>query len=171
MGQSSSREASPVEDGVDSRIKLAPDLAQKIARDFQDQEIQNAWRTVQVSILDRRSERDRNVAEVSARLEAATKQMESWKAQNAELDNTIEDLRAKFSDGKIALDYDTRNVADLIQKSKPWKKEMPCLGQRAHWIDCQKKYALDSRPCDAYVDALERCVNETVLKKATTSSS
>uniref|UniRef100_A0A7S3LES1 Uncharacterized protein n=1 Tax=Amphora coffeiformis TaxID=265554 RepID=A0A7S3LES1_9STRA len=171
MGQSSSREVAPVEEGMDSRIKLAPDLAQKIARDFQDQEIQNAWKTVQVSILDRRSERDRHVAEVSARLQAATKKMESWKAQNAELDSTIEDLRAKFSDGKVALDYDARNVAELIKQNQPWKKEMPCLGQRAHWIDCQKKYALDSRPCDAYVDALERCVNETVVKKATTSSS
>lgn len=124
---------------------------------------------MQESILDRRSERDRRVAETSARLEAATKQMEAWKAQNAELDNKIEDLRAQFADAKVALDYDAKNVSDLLQQHRPWKKEMPCLGQRAHWIDCQKKYALDSRPCDAYVDALERCVNETVVK-ATASS-
>ena len=169
MGQSSSREAAPVED--EARIKLSPDLAQKIARDFQNEELQSAWKTVQVSILDRRSERDRHVAEVSARLQAATQKMEAWKAQNAELDNKIEDLRAKFSDGKVALDYDARNMADLLKEHQPWKKEMPCLGQRAHWIDCQKKYALDSRPCDAYVDALERCVNETVVKKVTASSS
>ena len=122
-----------------------------------------------MSILERRAERDRHVEETSARLEAATKQLEAWASRNTELDNRIEDLRAQFSDGKVALEYDAKNVAEVLGKNQAWKKEMPCLGQRAHWIDCQKKYALDSRPCDAYVDALEKCVNEAVIRNVASS--
>ena len=142
---------------------------EKIAKDFQNEELQKAWRTVQGSIVDKMKGRDHLVAETSARLQSSTMQMEAWRERIAELDGTIEGLRAKFSDGKVALDYDTRNVADVLRENQPWMKEMPCLGQRAHWIDCQKKYALDSRPCDAYVEALEHCVNEAVVNKAVSS--
>ena len=144
-------------------------MIEKIAKDFQNEEIQKAWKSVQVSVLERREARDRHVEETSAKLQESAKRMEAWAARNAELDNTIEDLRAKFSDGRVALDYDAKNVAEIIRQNQAGEKEMPCLGQRAHWIDCQKKYALDSRPCDAYVDALERCVKEAVVKKAVAS--
>lgn len=144
-------------------------IIEKIAKDFQNEEIQKAWKSVQVSVLERREARDRHVAETSAQLQESAKKMEAWAARNADLDNTIEDLRAKFSDGRVALDYDANALAETIRQTQPGRKEMPCLGQRAHWIDCQTKYALDSRPCDAYVDALERCVKEAVVKQAATS--
>jgi hypothetical protein len=115
------------------------------------------------------TQRDRRVAETSARLQASSKQLEAWRERISELDNSIEQAKAKFTDEKVALAYDTRNVEQILSENQPWQKEMPCLGQRAHWIDCQKKYALDSRPCDAYVDALERCVNEAVLQKVASS--
>ena len=152
-----------------SDINAYATMTEKIAKDFQNEEIQKAWKTVQVSVLERRAERDRHVEETAANLQGSAKQMEAWAARNAELDNTIEELRAKFSDGKVALDYDAKNVAEMLRENQPSQKEMPCLGQRAHWIDCQKKYALDSRPCDAYVDALERCVKEAVVKKLATA--
>ena len=141
-------------------------MIEKIAKDLQNEEIQKAWKSVQVSVLERREARDRHVEETAAKLQESAKRMEAWAARNAELDNRIEDLRAKFSDGRVALNYDAKNVAEIIRQNQSWKKEMPCLGQRAHWIDCQKKYALDSRPCDAYVDALERCVKEAVVTNA-----
>lgn len=118
--------------------------AETIARDLQNEEIQSAWQNVQVSILERRAERNRQLQETSARLQGASKQMEAWAVRNAELDANIEELQAKFANGKVALEYDAKNVADRLKEYQPWKKAMPCLGQRAHWIDCQKKYAMDT---------------------------
>ena len=95
--------------------------------------------------------------------------------KHEQLDQTISDLNAKFIDESIALQYDasnllekfeikTNNEHDGIEKDS---KPLPCLGQRAHWIDCQKKYAKDPRPCHSYVDELEKCVTSTISKVKT----
>jgi hypothetical protein len=34
-------------------------------------------------------------------------------------------------------------------------------------MDCATKYQDDTRPCDAYLAALEKCVQETVVRLAT----
>lgn len=119
-------------------------ISEKIANDFQNEELQSAWKNVQISILERRAARNRQLEETSAKLQGKAKQTEAWVAENEKLDVSIEELRNKFSDAKVALDYDAKNLEDYVKAHQPWKKEMPCLGQRAHWIDCQKKYALDS---------------------------
>lgn len=86
------------------------------------------------------------------------------------LEERIDQQMAHFADVAIAANYDatrlgqkfgfltTKEYDDINKESKP----LPCLGQRAHWIDCQRKYAVDSRPCNAYVDALEACVRQTI---------
>jgi hypothetical protein len=87
------------------------------------------------------------------------------------LDTAIDEMQAKIADQLVASEYDADK---LIQKFGHWinaevddpdrdSKPLPCLGQRAHWIDCQKKYAIDSRPCNFYVTALEECVQRTMF--------
>jgi hypothetical protein len=93
--------------------------------------------------------------------------------QHERIDNSIDDLNAKFADTAIALQHDANRMLEkfkipenFIQDSEGSinkdSKPLPCLGQRAHWIDCQKKYASDSRPCNAYFEALEKCVLDTI---------
>jgi hypothetical protein len=139
---------------------------EKIATDLANEELQNAWRYVQVSILDSRVERQRVVDETAGRLQASAGRLQVWLERNEALDNKLEGLQAQFSDAAVALQYDATKAQEQLASSRAWKHSMPCLGQRAHWIDCQKKYALDSRPCDPYLHELGKCVQGVVVTKS-----
>jgi len=86
------------------------------------------------------------------------------------VDERLDELNAKFTDLSVALKYDANSLSEkYIIKSDSHatldSRPLPCLGPRAHWIDCQKKFASDfSEPCGAYLEALENCVNETLAK-------
>jgi hypothetical protein len=86
--------------------------------------------------------------------------------RNAALDDHLESLNARFTDTSIALEYDSARVQERFggeQKAETPEKVQHCLGERAHWIDCQTKYAVDSRPCNEYLSAFEKCVNKTIV--------
>ena len=122
-------------------------------------------------MLQRRNERLQHVQ--AAALENQQKRQASAAARQmrlSRLESSLDDMQAKFTDQSVALDYDTDRLlkrygflADqehdsLEKESRP----LPCLGPRAHWIDCQKKYGSDNRPCNFYVQALEECVRRTI---------
>jgi hypothetical protein len=151
-----------------------------IVRDFQNQTLQQEWDKFRTSVLIRRNERAKALNEA----QVAQKQQREVQAallaqRKASLDQAIDEMNAKFSDEAIALEYDASKLLqkfqapailtvvydDIDKDSRP----LPCLGQRAHWMDCQKKYAADSRPCNAYVEALEQCVKDTISKVASAS--
>jgi K+-sensing histidine kinase KdpD len=146
-----------------------------IIRDFQNQTLQEEWDKFRTSILIRRNERSRSIIETQQALQQERETIATAAAQrHATLDEAIDSLNAKFADEAIALEYDTaalvqkfqtpESVAgshyDIMKDSKP----LPCLGQRAHWIDCHKKYSTDPRPCNAYLTELEKCVMNTISK-------
>lgn len=106
-----------------------------------------------------------------ARASQLQSEFQKQKSQRASLEEQVQTnldhWNAKFADESVALEYDSQRLAEkyiltpkegVLLDSKP----LPCLGERAHWMDCQKKYAKDSRPCISYVEALERCVNKTI---------
>jgi len=103
-------------------------------------------------------ERERALAEQSQRLE--------------QLDDAIDHYKARFADLVVALEYDTKTLTAKYsgggdRKENEGEPMLLCLGQRAHWVDCTKKYGLSgasSLPCDAYLSALEKCVNEAIVK-------
>ena len=142
-----------------------PQQTEKIALDFQNQAIQDAWKTVQVSVLEQRQARNAVVDATAAQLQAQAQESQAWAARNAQLDEALEGLRAQFSDAQVAVQYDANQLASSLRTAAAPANAMPCLGQRAHWIDCQTKYAADSRPCHPYVEALERCVTQAVVQK------
>jgi len=88
----------------------------------------------------------------------------------AQVEASLDRMQAKFTDDSVALEYDADRLNkkfgfqqvhdDIDKESVP----LPCLGPRAHWIDCQKKFAPDNRPCNFYVQALEECVRQTIGK-------
>jgi exonuclease VII large subunit len=89
----------------------------------------------------------------------------------ASLDLALDEMAARFSDAAVALEYDVNVVSshNLDQTKDHTKRGTnntePCLGPRAHWMDCVKKYAVDTRPCNAYMTALEMCVQEAIVKR------
>jgi hypothetical protein len=100
------------------------------------------------------------------------------------LDAQLDTLNATFADASVALEYDARvlynkfETADSQQQKQSErgqnsnkKASVPCLGPRAHWMDCVTKYRVDTRPCDSYLTTLERCVQETVVRLATADHS
>lgn len=151
-----------------------------IVRDFQNQALQDEWDQYRKSVLIQRTERSNSIANAHQELQYQHQQQMMIAAQKHEqLDQIISELNANFIDEAIALQYDasnllekfeiktnvlTKDAYDGIEKDS---KPLPCLGQRAHWIDCQKKYAKDPRPCHAYVDELEKCVTSTISKVKT----
>lgn len=147
-----------------------------IIRDFESQTLQEEWNRFGKSVMQQRNVRIRSTQEaVAANQQKMMQAREARQKRTESLDHHLEHLKASFVDGAKALDYDssklieryggwtTKEVDDPTKPSKP----LPCLGPRAHWIDCQKKYgAVDSRPCNFYIEALEECVHQTITGTA-----
>ena len=144
-----------------------------IIRDFQSKTLQEEWNKFGTSVIQRRNERLQRLQTATA--EQQQKRQAASAARHMRLsrvDAAVDSMQAKFADDAIALEYDASRLEkrfgflaeqqydDLKKDSKP----LPCVGQRAHWIDCQKKYGEDSRPCNFYVQALEDCVRNTIGK-------
>jgi hypothetical protein len=149
---------------------------EKIVQDFQNEQLQQAWNKVQISMLERRGQRTQAEQEAEAQLQANRQAAQVAQARSAQLTEAMERFKAKFTDEAVAFEYDVKN---LLQKQQALlndnennnaesSKPLPCLGPRAHWIDCQKKYALDSRPCDSHLQALEKCIRQSILKESYT---
>jgi hypothetical protein len=141
-----------------------------IVRDFQSKVLQEEWNKFGGKVMERRNERIAQMQQAAAELQ----QKHNWNVTQRQqrvksTEAAIEKYRAEFADLSIALEHDANSLLnkfgsipasldDINKDSKP----LPCLGQRAHWMDCQKKYAADSRPCNFYVQALEECVQKTI---------
>jgi hypothetical protein len=142
-----------------------------ILRDFKSESLQEEWNKFGATVMDRRAQREtalykaRETSELKIRtvqatqqqrsvgIEAATSSMESqfqreWQASDQKATELLERYGV----------WTTKQVDDPDKVSKP----LPCLGPRAHWMDCQQKYHPDSRPCVVYVEALEECVRQTL---------
>jgi hypothetical protein len=151
-----------------------------IIRDFQSKVLQEEWNKFGNSVLIRRNERLQRLQERGAELQhqrhiAAVARQHRM----ASIETAIDQMQANIADQIVAIDYD---ATKLMKKFGHWmtievddpdrdSKPLPCLGQRAHWIDCQKKYAADSRPCNFYVAALEECVQRTIFGASASSTS
>jgi hypothetical protein len=148
-----------------------------IVRDFQSKMLQNEWNKFGTSVIMRRNARLQELEQVTLHNQQQ-RQMSSLSRQKRmeALDASIDGMQANVTDQLIAIEYDADK---LIQKYGHWfnvemddpnrdSKPLPCLGERAHWIDCQTKYAADSRPCKFYVAALEQCVQRTLFGSSPT---
>ena len=123
-------------------------------------------------MLERRGQRTRAELEADAQLQA---NRQAAQARSAQLTEAMERLKAKFTDEAVAFEYDVKNLlqkqqavlanSDGEDNNTESSKTLPCLGPRVHWIDCQKKYALDSRPCDSHLQAMENCIRQSILKE------
>mmetsp|Transcript_12496 Transcript_12496/g.34692 ORF Transcript_12496/g.34692 Transcript_12496/m.34692 type:complete len:168 (-) Transcript_12496:116-619(-) len=164
MGQGSSTEAD-ASPGENAAVKITPALGEKIALDYQNQELNKAWKGVQVSILERRNRREQAMsAALAEQRRANEEQKQIMAARHQRLDDSIHDLNQEFSARLAEIESGTSVLTDDLFDLAQKKQTLPCLGPRAHWLDCHKKYAIDSRPCDAYLETLEKCVTEAIVK-------
>lgn len=151
------------------RLSLA---SADILRDFESKTLQEEWNRFGRSVMQQRSQR---MKETQAAIQVHQFQIqEARKVRHQRMqtiDAHLQSMEDSFEQGAQSLDdtstklierygaWTTKEVDDPSKESKP----LPCLGPRAHWIDCQKKYgAVDSRPCNFYVEALEECVHQAV---------
>ena len=143
--------------------------AEEIVRDFSSQQLQKEWDSFRNDILKRR---DKRIQQRVAVLQASEQERQVRAAQRAPRQQVaqaaLDKWQAKFADDSIALEYDANRLAENFglgsTTTSARQKALPCLGERAHWIDCSKKYSQDPRPCDVYMAALQRCVNETIIE-------
>lgn len=141
-------------------------------RDFQNKAVQDEWNKFRASVLVQRNERSQRVAQTVQRLEQERQARAVERSQrSSSLNDTIDGLNAKFADAAVALEYDANRLAEIYanrfedgRNGELDSMPLPCLGPRAHWIDCQKKYAVEPSPCDAYAETLRKCVNETIQR-------
>lgn len=151
-----------------------------ILRDFQSKILQEEWNKFGTSVIIRRNERLQELEQATAQYQHQRHLASISRQQRMEVLNTsIDEAQANIADLLAANEYDADK---LIQKYGHWinaeiddpnreSKPLPCLGERAHWIDCQKKYAVDSRPCNFYVSALEQCVQRALFGLSSSSPS
>eukprot|EP00522_Entomoneis_paludosa_P010489 CAMPEP_0172447746 /NCGR_PEP_ID=MMETSP1065-20121228/6980_1 /TAXON_ID=265537 /ORGANISM="Amphiprora paludosa, Strain CCMP125" /LENGTH=165 /DNA_ID=CAMNT_0013199113 /DNA_START=35 /DNA_END=532 /DNA_ORIENTATION=+ len=162
MGQASSTEAATIDEPA---VKISPALGEKIALDYQNEELNKAWQGVQVSILNRRNQREQAMsAALTQQKMANEEQRQIMAARHRRLDERIEALNGDFANRMAEIEHGTSMLKEDLDEIQNKKQTLPCLGPRAHWLDCHKKYALDSRPCDAYLATLEKCVTEAIVK-------
>jgi hypothetical protein len=156
-----------------------------IVRDFSNQVVQEEWTKFRATVLNRQHERSQHLSQAAQQQQREREVLNLQRQQRVQaLDARIDDLNATFSDAAVALEYDAKALyrkfetagalPEQTSTSQSQKKQVaaaaaaavPCLGPRAHWMDCAIKYRVDTRPCDAYLATLERCVQETVVKLA-----
>ena len=148
-------------------------FAEDIVRDFQNKAVQDQWNVFRASVLGRRHDRHALLLQAAQQAEA---QQASRAAQANErmkrLDDAIETMNAKFSDQVVAASYDADHYISQYASDAPASSKdvavSPCLGPRAHWMFCAQKYVNDTRPCDAYLAVLERCVQDAIIQKPQT---
>lgn len=154
--------------------------------------LQEEWNKFGTSILVHRNERLQKLQQATQQYQHE-RQLHSIQYQQRmeELDNSIDTMQATITDQLVENEYE---VQKLLHQYSHWipsattntttndiissdaseevkdSKPLPCLGERAHWIDCQKKYSVDSRPCNYYVQALEQCVHRTMFGGNSSSS-
>ena len=160
---------------TDSSWHIFPNLPSTIAdivRDFQSKILQEEWNKFGTSVIIRRNERLQELEQATAQYQQQRHLASISRQQRMEaLDTSIDEKQANITDLLVANEYDADK---LMQKYGHWidaeiddpnrdSKPLPCLGERAHWIDCQNKYAVDSRPCNFYVSALEQCVQRALF--------
>ena len=155
-----------------------------IIRDFQNHLVQAEWNAFRAGLLDRRNERMSNARTALAQKQAQwndEKQRRDFKM--AQLDAILDEAAAKVTDTTVALSHDMKVLERKVQEAERppssssssvgggTGRVVPCLGPRAHWVDCAHKYEFDPRPCDAYLAALERCVQDAVVGQVIRSTS
>lgn len=136
-------------------------------RDFSNQTLQEEWNKFRTDVLNRRNERvQRRAASLQQQQATTDREIQEMKQKLESLQSTVDKANADFADGSIALEYDADRVLQALDPNSGKMQPLSqCLGERAHWIDCSKKYSVDTRPCDAYLKALEVCVQNTILSK------
>jgi hypothetical protein len=99
---------------------------------------------------------------------ALDQRLETFRQQDSirqsQLDERIDGLRAKFSDLSTAMEFDA-NRMDQKLSSMNFKKEneAPCLESRTNIAMCLSDKSRSN--CDAFMQALEKCVGDTVVNK------
>ena len=149
-------------------------LLDEIVREFQNQSVQQEWNKFRASVLARRDQRHKHLTEAALVLEQQRQVAAAERQQRMQqLDTAIDEMNAKFADEAVALEYDANALIQRFETKKVngVDKVRPCLGPRAHWMDCANKYSKDTRPCDAYMDILEKCVKDAIVNSTTTASS
>jgi hypothetical protein len=142
----------------------------EIAHDFESKLLQRIWNQFRVQTLSQSAAS--NQAAV-ARLQQLRHNQALAQAQRAprlaQLDTAIEHYNAKFADIIVETDYTSQRLLQKYNEASLIEESDYCLGPRAHLIDCFTKYAPDTRPCGAYVDALEQCVATVISVDAATT--
>lgn len=125
--------------------------------------------------MDRRTQREKALHSVKEATDSKIRNVQAMQKQrNAGVEAATASMEHQFQKEMESVDqkatqllekyglWTDKKVADPDKESKP----LPCLGPRAHWLDCQLKYNPDSRPCKSYVEALEECVRQTLATSA-----
>lgn len=151
-----------------SGVFLSDQLQADLVSSFQSSILQQQWNLLQTDILSRRNERLSKEVDRKVQVE---EELMKWRAQNeqlqANLDDSMDTLKAKFNDLAVSMQYDTNKLVNSIGKSmnKKGKAQDSCVDIRSALVSCCKQVQ-DLRKCDAEVAALEQCVKNVVMSSS-----
>lgn len=146
-----------------SGVFLSNQLQADIVQSFQSEALQTQWEKLQAKILTNHRER---ITQDEIRKAQVQEEIQKWRKHNdavhASLDQKLDELRAKFTDAKVAITYDVEKLEGKLGKvPKFGGTDGACLDVRMAVSNCFKGEK-DVRQCDDVLGVLENCVKKTV---------
>jgi cell shape-determining protein MreC len=144
-------------------ISLFYGITEVIAQDYNNEQIVKLFGKQVEKLGERKVE---VLKETLAQKTQLQQRMDQFREQNknlqAELDQTIDSMEARFADMSNVVEYDAERLEKKYLNTSTMKKgDIPCLTERTSIVACYagKK---DSAACDSFIQALEECVSNTI---------
>mmetsp|Transcript_9290 Transcript_9290/g.10270 ORF Transcript_9290/g.10270 Transcript_9290/m.10270 type:complete len:174 (-) Transcript_9290:81-602(-) len=172
MGNTASSKASIEEQGdssteLTSGFFLADGLQSKIMQEFQSKLLQDEWEKHQKYVIAKGNKR--RLEEFQTK-EYIVQKLNEFRPQNdlqqSQLDQRIDELRAKFSDITTASKFDAARLHERMTSQKIFAGETPCLIDRTNVTLClSENHGKESNKCNDFITALENCAQRTIVTK------
>jgi hypothetical protein len=166
MGGSASQPIEAVEE-QEGVFSLSAKMQQQLAQDFHNEQIIKLFGKQIEAIGERKAQILESSLEQRAKLE---QKMSAFRQQNGavqeKLDATLEGLEDKFTDLSNAVEYDMERLEKQYLGNRKAMAPMTYCGQeRSDIVACYQhsKSSNDTLACDAFVKALAKCTEKTVV--------
>jgi len=147
-----------------SGVFLTQDFQSDIIQAFQSKTLQQQFQKLQTNILTSYNE---SISEDELRREKLQRDLIKWRDENThvhkQLNERMDDIRAKFSDMEVSLRYDLGKIEEKKNIAPKFETDgKTCLNERVELTNCYKEVD-DLLKCDGFIEGFERCIKKTVM--------
>lgn len=166
-------------EAAESAFSLSSKMQQQLAQDFHNEQILKLFGKQIEQIGERKSKILEASLQQRVQLEQRMQQFRQHNQQvQSKLDATLEGLEDKFTDTSNAVEYDMERLEKQYLKgnNRAMAPMSYCGEERSGIVECFRSQKLNGNSatnnnCDAFVKALTKCTESTVINQGNTVSS